>query len=49
MLNKACCFVTLAQVGEKVPDFTLPNAKGNKVVLSTLLEEGPVVLHYFRG
>lgn len=37
------------QVGEKAPDFTLKNAKGEAVSLSTLLEQGPVVLTWYRG
>ena len=37
------------QVGEKAPDFTLKNAKGEAVPLSTLLKKGPVVLTWYRG
>lgn len=37
------------QVGDKAPDFTLKNAVGEKVSLSKLLEEGPVVLTWYRG
>ena len=36
-------------VGEKVPDFTLPNAKGETVLLSELLSNGPVVVTFYRG
>ncbi len=37
------------QVGDKAPDFTLRNASGEAVTLSKLLEEGPVVLSWYRG
>jgi peroxiredoxin len=37
------------QVGQKVPDFTLKNAKGEAVMLSELLKAGPVVLTWYRG
>lgn len=37
------------KVGEKAPDFELPNVKGESVKLSTLLEKGPVVLNFYRG
>lgn len=35
--------------GDIAPDFTLPNAQGNPVTLSSLLEQGPVVLAFYRG
>ncbi len=37
------------EVGEKAPDFALPNAVGEKVRLSERLTEGPVVLIFYRG
>ena len=37
------------KVGEKAPDFTLPNSKGQDVTLSKSLEDGPVVLTFYRG
>lgn len=36
-------------VGSKAPDFTLPNANGESVTLSKLLEKGPVVVSFYRG
>lgn len=36
-------------VGSIAPDFTLPDATGNKVSLSDLLGAGPVVLTLYRG
>lgn len=35
--------------GSTATDFTLPNMKGGQTQLSTLLEEGPVVLNFYRG
>lgn len=37
------------KVGDKAPDFTLKNASGEDVKLSTLLADGPVVLTWYRG
>lgn len=36
-------------VGDKAPNFTLPDAKGQQVSLASLLEQGPVVLTWYRG
>lgn len=35
--------------GERAPDFSLPNANGNTVTLSTLRAQGPAVLAFYRG
>jgi len=37
------------KVGERAPDFTLPNAFGKPVSLSAQLANGPVVLAFYRG
>jgi peroxiredoxin len=37
------------QVGDIAPDFTLPDAYGKPVTLSTLLKAGPVVVTFYRG
>ncbi|MBU1263161.1 MAG: AhpC/TSA family protein [Gammaproteobacteria bacterium] len=37
------------QVGERAPDFTLPNAFGQRVNLYDELKKGPVVLVFYRG
>jgi len=37
------------KVGDRAPDFTLPNAFGDSVTLSEQLEKGPVVLVFYRG
>jgi peroxiredoxin len=35
--------------GERVPEFTLPDAYGKEVSLKRLLAEGPVVVAFYRG
>jgi len=37
------------QVGEHAPEFALPNASGVTIKLADLLQEGPVVLSFYRG
>ncbi len=37
------------KVGDRAPDFTLPDQTGKPVSLRGLLERGPVVLTFFRG
>ncbi|WOO42435.1 peroxiredoxin-like family protein [Rubellicoccus peritrichatus] len=37
------------QVGDRAPDFTLRNAVGKNVALSSLLKKGPVILLWYRG
>jgi hypothetical protein len=36
-------------VGSTAPEFTLPNAVGNDVSLGALLDQGPVVVAFYRG
>ena len=36
-------------VGDKAPDFTLPNVHGEKTRLYDLLNDGPVVINFYRG
>lgn len=36
-------------VGDAAPGFTLPNARGEQVSLTSLLEQGPVVITWYRG
>ena len=38
-----------ARVGQRAPDFTLPDHAGNEVRLAALLARGPVVLSFYRG
>jgi len=37
------------QVGEFVPDFTLPNQQGELRQLSSLLKNGPLIISFYRG
>lgn len=37
------------KVGDKAPDFTLPDQLGEEVVLSEELADGPTVLAFYRG
>jgi peroxiredoxin len=37
------------KVGDKAPDFALPNGDGRLVKLSDYLARGPVVLVFYRG
>jgi len=37
------------KVGERAPDFSLPNAFDRKVSLTDLLSDGPVILTFYRG
>jgi hypothetical protein len=39
----------VVKVGERAPDFTLPDIEGRPVSLTGLLARGPVVLSFFRG
>lgn len=36
-------------IGERAPDFTLPNQVGKTVRLADRLAKGPVVLSFYRG
>jgi thiol-disulfide isomerase/thioredoxin len=38
-----------AGLGSIAPDFRLPDVKGNRVSLSDLLRDGPVVVTFYRG
>ena len=40
---------TALKVGDKAPDFTLPNVRGEAVTLSNLLARGPAVIAFYRG
>ncbi len=41
--------VTGLSIGDKAPEFTLPNALGKKISLNEMLKSGPVVLKFYRG
>lgn len=37
------------KIGQKAPDFELPNPEGKLISLNVLLEKGPVVITFYRG
>ncbi|MGM0828473.1 MAG: peroxiredoxin-like family protein [Bacillota bacterium] len=37
------------RIGEKAPNFTLPDATGKEVILEGMLKKGPVILTFYRG
>ena len=37
------------KLGDKIPEFVLPNAEGKLVASAELLEKGPLVINFFRG
>ena len=37
------------KVGDKAPEFTLPNVRGESVSLSDILAKGPAVVAFYRG
>ena len=39
----------VARVGQRAPDFALPNGDGRTVGLRGLLARGPLVLSFYRG
>jgi len=49
MVAESGIYEEALKIGDKAPDFTLPNAEGEEVQLSELLEKGPVVLTWYRG
>ncbi len=36
-------------VGERAPEFVLPNIYGDQVNSARIIEKGPLVLHFYRG
>ena len=40
---------TFLKVGDKAPDFSLPNGDGKEVRLSELTSRSPVLLVFYRG
>jgi len=37
------------KVGDKAPEFALPNVEGALITSGALLKNGPIVVHFFRG
>ena len=48
-LMESAVGVKAVDVGDVMPDFSLPNATGSIVNLSALLQKGPVVINFYRG
>lgn len=52
IINKAKAFQLgsdAIKIGQKAPNFELPNPKGQSISLETLLSTGPVVVTFYRG
>jgi peroxiredoxin len=52
LIDSACKYEegeNAIKIGEKVPDFKLPDVNGNIVILSELLSNGPVIISFYRG
>ncbi|MDO7172239.1 peroxiredoxin-like family protein [Mariniflexile sp. AS56] len=52
IINKAKAFQQgsdAIKVGQKVPNFELPNTEGKLTILNSLLSKGPVVVTFYRG
>lgn len=48
-LRKSGIMDSVVKVGDRAPDFTLPNAQGDMVSLKDLTERGPLVITFYRG
>lgn len=48
-LRKSGIMDRVVKVGDRAPDFTLPDTSGRLVSLRELLARGPAVLSFFRG
>ena len=48
-LRKSGIVDRVVKVGDRAPDFTLPDPTGRLVSLGELLARGPAVLSFFRG
>ena len=48
-IRKSRLLATTLKVGDKAPDFALPNATGQLVSSRTLLQNGPLVVSFYRG
>lgn len=48
-LRKSGIMDRVVKVGDRAPDFTLPDAAGRLVSLKEVLAHGPAVLSFFRG
>lgn len=48
-IRKAKIVETALQVGDRAPDFLLPNASGDTISSADLLKNGPMVVVFYRG
>jgi peroxiredoxin len=48
-VNQSGVTKSAIQIGQRAPNFSLSNAKGDTVQLSKLLKQGPVILTWYRG
>ncbi len=48
-LGKACAGATAPNVGDRMPGFLLPEAKGHLTTLEEILADGPVAIVFHRG
>ncbi|HSG99406.1 MAG TPA: peroxiredoxin-like family protein [candidate division Zixibacteria bacterium] len=49
LLREAGIVTRALNVGDAAPSFALPNSEGDTITLASLLENGPVVLTFYRG
>ncbi|MDB2385200.1 AhpC/TSA family protein [Polaribacter sp.] len=52
IINKAKAFLLgsdAIKIGQKAPNFELPNAEGKSIILKSLLDKGPVIVTFYRG
>jgi peroxiredoxin Q/BCP len=47
MMLMALLFGSALKVGDKAPEFTLPDTDGKPVSLRSLLDQGPVILAFY--
>lgn len=48
-LTNSDILARVIKVGEKIPDFSLTDARGNRVALAELRQKGAVVISLYRG
>jgi len=48
-LRKSGILDRVIKVGERMPEFVLPNVRGEKVSSAELLRRGPLVVTFYRG
>ena len=48
-LRRSGLLAKVPKVGDRAPDFTLPDTSGKPVSSKELLAQGPIVVSFFRG